>query len=153
MLPFGLTNALRLQKVMNDSFAPFFGKSVVVYMDDILIYSKSQGEHGEHLRQVLSLMRDFKLYAKLSKCDFLKHEIEFLDHVIGANGVKVDPRKLQSVREWLQPTDIKSLGSFFGPTTFFRCFVHGSSSLTAPLTSLLCKDVPWDSGVTLISAS
>ena len=128
---------------MNDTFAPFLGKFVVIYMDDILVYSKSQDEHVKHLHQVLSLLREAKPYAKLSKCDFLKHELDLLGYVISAEGVKVDPKKLQSVQEWPCPTDVKSLRSFLGLATFFRRFVQGYSSLTAPLTILLRKDCPW----------
>ena len=85
--------------MINDGIAPFLGKVIVIYnMDNILIYSKIQEEHTEHLRQVLSLLRDSKLYAKLSKCDFLKHEIDFLGHGVSADGVKVDPRKHESVQ-------------------------------------------------------
>ena len=93
---------------------------------------------------MLSLLRDSKLYAKLSKCNFLKREIDFLGHAISAVGVKFDPGKLESVQKWLQPTDVKGLRSFLGFATFFRRFVQGFSSLAAPLTSLLCTKVPWD---------
>ena len=93
---------------------------------------------------MLSLLRDSKLYAKLSKCNFLKHEIDFLGHVISADGIKVDPRKLEFVQKWLQPTDIKGSRSFLGLATFLRRFCQEFSSLAAPLTSLLRNKVPWD---------
>ena len=131
---------------MNDIFAPLLGNSVVIYMDNILSNSKSHKEHNEHLRHVLNVLRVLRasrLYATFFNCDILNHEIDCLGHVISADGIKVDSRKLKFVQAGSQPTDIKTLRSFFGLATFFKNFVQGFPPLTASLTSLLRNNVPW----------
>jgi hypothetical protein len=103
VLCFGLTNApATFQRVMNNIFAPYLGKSVLVYLDDILVMSRTPAEHQhvEHLRAVLQILRKHKLYAKLSQCEFGKAELKFLDHVVGHGCVKVDPNKIKVLAEW-----------------------------------------------------
>ena len=98
VLPFGLTNApAAFMDLMNRVFKPYLDKIVVVFIDDILIYSKSHVEHGEHLRIVLQTLRTHQLYAKLSKCEFLLNSVSFLGHVISKEGVQVDPKKVEAV--------------------------------------------------------
>ena len=140
VLSFGLTNApATFQAVMNDVFRPCIGKFVLVYLDDILVYSRSADEHVQHLRTVLQLLRDHKLYAKLSKCSFNLPELEFLGHIVGADGVRPDPHKVQSVRQWPVPRDVRQVRSFLGLTNYFRRFIQGYSQLVRPMQLLLRK--------------
>ena len=115
VMPFGLTNAPAVfMDLMNRVFSSFLDKFVVVFVDDILIYSKSKGEHENHLRIVLQTLRDNKLYAKFEKCDFWKEEVKFLGHVVSKDGVSVDPSKVEVVMNWKQPTTITEIRSFLG---------------------------------------
>ena len=107
VLPFGLTNALAyFMDLMNRVFRPFLDKFVVVFIDDILVYSKSMEEHTEHLRTVLSTLANHKLYAKLKKCEFWMERVHFLRHVISKEGISVDPAKVATVVDWPRPTNI-----------------------------------------------
>ncbi len=134
-LCFGLTNAPSTFQRMNSIFAPL-SKFVLVYLDDVLIFSRDPEEHIEHLRQVMSLLRQHKLYAKLSKCDFNKPELKFLGHVIGREGISVDPEKIDVIRKWPVPKDVSELRAFLGLCNYFRRFVHGYSQIAGPLTAL-----------------
>ena len=122
---------------MNKVFASIIGKCVVIYMDDILVYSRTLEDPLLHLKTVLSMLRQHQSYAKLSKCEFLQSELVFLGHIVGADGLKPNPAKIVAVQEWPTPTSVKDLCAFVGLATFFRRFVQGFSSLVAPLTSLL----------------
>lgn len=142
VLSFGLTNApATFQGVMNKIFERYLGKFVLVYLDDILVFSKNQEEHLEHLRKVFDILRKNKLYAKLTKCHFAKEELEYLGHVVGKDGIKVDPRKIETVAKWARPKDVSQLRSFLGLCNYFRRFIQGYSTLVAPLTHLTRKDV------------
>ncbi len=135
-LCFGLTNApSTFQRLMNSIFAPL-SKFVLVYLDDVLIFSQSPEEHVAHLKQVLGLLRQHKLYAKLSKCEFNKPELRFLGHVIGREGISVDPSKIDVIRQWPVPKDVSELRAFLGLCNYFRRFVHGYSKIAGPLTAL-----------------
>ena len=124
VMPFGLTNApATFQTLMNDIFRPFLDRFVMVYLDDILIYSDSPEEHAEHIRKVLDLLRKNKLYCKESKCEFFKTEVAFLGHVISGEGVKADPRKVQAVVDWPQPENVKQVRSFLGLANYYRRYV------------------------------
>ena len=134
VLPFGLTNAVSVfSSVMNDVFKDMVGRNVLIYLDDILVYSQTPEEHLVHLRAVLERLRVHHLSAKLSKCDFNKPEVHFLGHVVSAEGVHVDPRKTQVVRDWPTPRTPKDVRSFLGLANYFRRFVMGYSKLVAPL--------------------
>lgn len=100
--------------LMNEIFKDLLDSFVVVYLDDILIYSKSPDQHLDHLKQVLKRLQDHHLYAKLSKCDFFKSEVEFLGHVVGHEGVKVDPTKVKAVQDWPALACVKDVQSFLG---------------------------------------
>ncbi|KAK1646357.1 hypothetical protein QYE76_064162 [Lolium multiflorum] len=141
VMSFGLTNApAYFMNLMNKVFMKYLDKFVVVFIDDILIYSKNEEEHAEHLRIVLGTLRDHQLYAKFSKCEFWLKEVGFLGHVISAGGVSVDPSKIQSIMEKKAPTNQTEVRAFLGLAGYYRKFVEGFSSIARPLTQLLKKD-------------
>ena len=145
VLCFGLTNApATFQRTMNKVFKPFIGKSVAVFMDDILVYSKTAEEHLEHLEAILCTLEKEQLYAKLSKCEFFKSEVSFLGHIVGADGVKVSPTKVEALQHWPAPTNLKQLRGFLGLSNFFRRFIQGYAALCAPMSKLLRSTVIWD---------
>ncbi|KAL5744255.1 hypothetical protein ACOSQ2_027371 [Xanthoceras sorbifolium] len=145
VMPFGLTNALAaFMDLMNRIFRPYLDLCVVVFIDDILIYSQTAAEHDRHLRIVLQILREKKLYAKLSKCEFWLNEIAFLGHVISADGIKADPKKIEAVMEWKPPRNVSEIRSFLGLAGYYRRFVKGFSSIATPLTKLLHKNVRYE---------
>ena len=145
VLAFGLTNApATFQNVMSDVFRQHLGKFVLVYLDDILIFSKSPEEHAEHLKVVLDLLRKHEFYAKMSKCEFNKPELQFLGHIVGRDVIKMDPQKTAVIDQWPVPKDVHQLRSFVGLATYFRRFVQGFSKLVSPMTDLLRGKSPWD---------
>ncbi|KAJ9521797.1 hypothetical protein QJQ45_024663, partial [Haematococcus lacustris] len=142
VLCFGLTNApATFQRMMNNVFKPLINECVLVYIDDILVMSNTPEEHVQHLRQVLQLMRENKFYAKLARCEFNKTQLAFLGHIVGSNGIAVDPAKVQVVKEWPTPRNLKDLQAFLGLANYFRRFIPNFSSLAAPLTNLTSKQV------------
>ncbi|KAK9024146.1 hypothetical protein V6N11_004323 [Hibiscus sabdariffa] len=144
VMPFGLTNAhAAFMDMMNRVFRPYLDQFVVVFIDDILIYSRSEAEHVEHLRIVLQTLRDHRLYAKLSKCEFWLKKISFLGYVVSAEGIQVDPGKIEAIVSWKQPKNVSEIRSFLGLAGYYRRFVEGFSIIAAPLTKLLKKDVPF----------
>jgi hypothetical protein len=144
VLPFGLTNApATFQTAMNTIFRPFLNKFVLVYLDDILIYSRTAEEHCSHLRQVLEVLREHRLYANLRKCTFAKPELSYLGHIITAEGIKVDPRKTAAVVKWPRPTSLGELRSFLGLATYFRKFISHFAQLAMPLHRLTRKAATW----------
>ncbi|KAJ9525841.1 hypothetical protein QJQ45_009290, partial [Haematococcus lacustris] len=140
VLSFGLCNApATFQRVMNDAFAPVLNQCALVYLDDILVMSKSVDEHLKHLRKVFDLLRLNKLFAKQSKCEFMRNTLKFLGHVIFAGAIAVDPEKIKSISSWPVPQSLQQLQSFLGAANFVRKFVHNFSVLAAPLTDLCGK--------------
>ena len=120
MLPFGLTNApAYFMDLMNRVFHAYLDKFMVVFIDDILVYSKTKEDHIEHLRTVLSTLANHKLYAKLKKCDFWMEKVQFLGHVISAEGISVDPAKITTVVGWPRPTNITEVRSFLGMAGYY----------------------------------
>ena len=113
---------------------------MVIFVDDILIYSKSEEVHEEHLRIVLETLRREKLYAKLSKCAFWLKSISFLGHIISEEGISVDPEKIQAVKDWKAPKTVKGIKSFIGMAGYYKRFVQDFSKIATPLTKLTRKD-------------
>jgi hypothetical protein len=145
VMSFGLTNASAyLMYLMNLVFMPELDKFVVVFIDDILVYSKSEDEHTKHLHIVLQRLRDHRLYAKFSKCDFWLREIKFLGHTISQDRIAVDPEKVQEVMDWRPPTTMRQIRSFLGLAGYYRRFIPDFSRIAKPMTELLKKGVKFD---------
>lgn len=124
VMPFGLTNApATFQAAMNILFALLLRKCVLVFMDDILIYSATLKEHLKHLEQVFTILQENQLYVKLSKCSFAQQELEYLGHVISGAGVQTDPTKISAVRDWPVPTNAKPVRGFLGLIGYYRRFI------------------------------
>src|SRR5512142_1521282 len=141
VMSFGLTNAPAFfMNLMNKVFMEFLDKFVVVFIDDILIYSKSEEEHEQHLRLVLEKLKEHQLYAKFSKCDFWLTEVKFLGHVVIAQGVAVDPSNVESVTKWTPPKTVSQIRSFLGLAGYYRRFIENFSRIARPMTQLLKKD-------------
>jgi hypothetical protein len=142
VMSFGLTNAPAFfMHLMNKVFMDYLDTFVVIFIDDILIYSKSEAEHEKHLSHVLQRLREHKLYAKLSKCEFWIDEVPFLGHVISRGGIAVDPGKVKDVLDWVVPQTVKEVCPFLGLAGYYRRFIENFSKIAKPLTSLLEKGV------------
>ena len=127
-MPFGLTNApAAFMDLMHRVFQPNLDRLVMVFVDDILIYSKSEEEHKDHLRIVLQALRDHQLYAKFSKCEFWLTEVRFLGHVVSASGVSVDPKKVEEVMSWERPNSVFEIRNFLGLVGYYRRFIENFS--------------------------
>jgi hypothetical protein len=145
VMSFGLTNApAYFMYLMNSVFMPELDKFVVVFIDDILVYSKNEAEHTKHLHIVLQRLCDHQLYAKLSKCDFWLGEIKFLGHTISQDGVSVDPEKVQEVMDWKPPTTVRQIRSFLGLAGYYRRFIPDFSRIAKPMNKLLKKGVKYE---------
>jgi hypothetical protein len=140
-MSFGVTNApAYFMYMMNKVFMEYLDKFVMVFIDDILVYSRSEEEHEGHLRLVLQKLRDHKLYAKLSKCEFWLKQVAFIGHVISKGGISVDPSKVQDVLSWKAPTTVNDIQSFLGLAGYYRRFIEGFLKISKPMTELLEKD-------------
>ncbi|KAL0541298.1 hypothetical protein IC582_021340 [Cucumis melo] len=144
VMSFGLTNAPAVfMDLMNRVFREFLDTFVIVFIDDILIYSKTEAEHDEHLRMVLETLRANKLYAKFSKCEFWLKQVSFLGHVVSKVGVSVDLAKIEAVTSWPRPSTVSEVRSFLGLTGYYRRFVENFSRIDTPLTQLTRKRAPF----------
>jgi hypothetical protein len=146
MMSFGLTNASAyFIYLMNKVFMEYLDKFIVVFIDDILIFSNTVEEHEKHLRLVLEKLRSNQLYAKFSKCKFWLTEVAFLGHVISVGGVSVDPSKVNDVLNWMPPTNVSEIQSFLGLAGYYRRFIQDFSKIANPMTKLLKKnkDFEW----------
>ncbi|KAD4179438.1 hypothetical protein E3N88_28029 [Mikania micrantha] len=148
VMSFGLTNApAAFMDLMNRVY-----RSVIVFIDDILIYSKSEGDHAGHIREVLEMLRREKLYAKFSKCAFWLQEVQFLGHVISLEGIMADLAKVEAVMKWNPPKTPTKVRSFFGLASYYRRFIQDFSRIATPLTKLTRKEVKYDWGPTQVQA-
>jgi hypothetical protein len=140
VMPFGLTNApSTFMRLMDHALRAFIGRFVVVYFDDILVYSKDLNEHINHLQCVLDILRKEKLYANLKKCSFCVEKVVFLGYVFSAKGIEVDEEKVTTIKEWPTHKSITDVTSFHGLASFYRRFVKNFSTLATPLTEIVKK--------------
>lgn len=145
VLPFGLTNApATFMHLMHETFRPFLDSFVIVFLDDILIFSKTQEEHARHVRQVLDVLRKQLLFAKLSKCELFRTEVEFLGHLISRDGVRMMEDKVKAVQEWPVPTTVTQVRAFLGTAGYYRKFIKDFSSVAAPLSDLTKDGVTFE---------
>ncbi|KAL0553620.1 hypothetical protein IC582_007520 [Cucumis melo] len=134
-MSFELTNAPAVfMDLMNRVFKDFLDSFVIVFIDDILVYSETEAEHEEHLYQVLETLRANKLYAKFSKCEFWLKKVSFLGHVVFSEGVSVDPAKVEAITSWPQSSTVSKIRSFLGLVGYYRRFVEDFSRIASPLT-------------------
>ena len=148
VMPFGLTNApSTFMRLMNHVLRAFIGRFVVVYFDDILIYSHNETEHIDHIRQVLHVLRENKLFGNLEKCTFCKDKVIFLGYVVSKHGIEVDESKIEAIKNWPIPMNVSQVRSFNGLAGFYRRFVKDFSTIAAPLNDLTKKGVEFVWGV------
>ena len=141
VMPFRLTNApAAFMDLMNRVFSTYLDKFVIIFIDDILVYSGNPEEHAKHLQTEFQILRERQLYAKFSKCQFLLDKVAFLGHVISAEGISVDPQKIEAIVNWKPPTNVFEVRSFLGLASYYRKFVQRFSKIATPLTNLLKKD-------------
>nr|GFA68596.1 hypothetical protein [Tanacetum cinerariifolium] len=140
VMPFGLTNAPAVfMDLINRVCKPYLDKFVINIIDDILIYSKNEKEHEEHLKAILELLKKEELYAKFSKCEFWIPKVQFIGHVIDSQGIHVDPTKIESVKDWASPKSPTEIRQFIGLAGYYRRFIEGFSKIAKPMTKLTQK--------------
>ncbi|GJR62461.1 reverse transcriptase domain-containing protein [Tanacetum coccineum] len=145
VMPFGLTNAPAVfMHLMNRVCKPYLDKFVIVFIDDILIYSKREEEHAEHLKSILELLKEEKLYAKFSKCEFWLSKVQFFSHVIDSEGIHMDPSKIESIKDWASPKTSTKIRQFLGLVGYYRRFIKGFSKIAKPMAKLTQKNVKFD---------
>ena len=141
VMPFGLCNApSTFQALMNDILGPYLRKFVLVFFDDILIYSKTWNQHLDHIQKIFSILQKSAVYLKKSKCSFGQTTVGYLGHIISDMGVAVDLEKIQAISSWPQPTTVKQLKGFLGLAGYYKKFIKDFGTIARPLTQLLRKD-------------
>jgi len=144
-MPFRLTNApAAFQHFINGVFSDLLNVCVVVYLDDILIYSDDITQYQSHVKEVLKQLRKAGLYAKAKKCEFHSDSIKYLGYVLSPSGLTVSNVKVKTIQEWLEPKKVKEIQSFLGFANFYRCFIFNYSDIVIPLTRLTRKNTPWN---------
>nr|GFB97147.1 putative reverse transcriptase domain-containing protein [Tanacetum cinerariifolium] len=144
-MPFGLTNTPAVfMDLMNQVCKPYLDKFVIVFIDDILIYSKNEKEHEEHIKAILGLLKKEKLYAKFSKCEFWIPKVQFLGHVIDSRGIHVDPAKIDSVKDWASPKTPTEIRQCFGLAGCCQRFIEGFLKIAKSMTKLTQKAIKFD---------
>ncbi|GKB16358.1 putative reverse transcriptase domain-containing protein, partial [Tanacetum coccineum] len=147
VMPFGLTNAPAVfMDLMNRVCKPYLDRFVIVFIDDILIYSKSRKEHEGHLKLILNLLKKEELYAKFSKCEFWLSKVQFLGHVIDSEGIHVDPTKIEAIKDWASPKTPTEIRQFLGLAGYYRRFIEGFSKIARPMMKLTQKSVKFEWG-------
>ncbi|GJX36366.1 putative reverse transcriptase domain-containing protein [Tanacetum coccineum] len=147
VMPFGLTNAPAVfMDIMNRVCKPYLNKFMIVFIDDILIYSKNKEEHEEHLKLILELLKKAELYAKFSKCEFWIPKVQFLGHVIDSKGIHVDPAKIELIKDWASPKSPTEIRQFLGLAGYYRKFIEDFSKIGKSMTKLTKKNVKFDWG-------
>ncbi|KAM0066873.1 putative nucleotidyltransferase, Ribonuclease H [Helianthus debilis subsp. tardiflorus] len=137
VMPFGLSNApSTFMRLMNQVLKPFLGRFIVVYFDDILVYSKDEQEHRDHLQQLFEVLAQERLFGNQEKCEFFSPQVTFLGYLISGDGIRADDKKVQAIRDWPTPTSIQQIRSFHGLASFYRRFVRHFSTIVAPMTEL-----------------
>ncbi|GJX84043.1 putative reverse transcriptase domain-containing protein, partial [Tanacetum coccineum] len=131
---------------MNRVCKPYLDRFVIIFIDDILIYSKSKKEHEGHLKLILKLLKEEELYAKFSKCEFWLSKVQFLGHVIDSKGIHVDPAKIESIKDWASPKTPTEIRQFLGLAGYYRRFIKSLSKIARPMTKLTQKSVKFDWG-------
>ena len=144
VMPFGLDFIPDVSRSINKIFQMYLDQFVIVFIDDILIYSRTQEQHEEHLRIVLQILKEKQLYAKFSKCQFWLDKIAFLGHVISDEGIYVDPQKIEAIMNWECPINVAEIRSFLGLAGYYRRFMEGFSKIASPLTSLMRKNTKFE---------
>ncbi|GKB60592.1 putative reverse transcriptase domain-containing protein [Tanacetum coccineum] len=146
-MPFGLTNAPAVfMDLMNRVCKPYLDKFIIVFIDDILIYSMDEKEHEEHLKAILELLKKEKLYAKFPKCEFWIPKVQFLGHVIDSRGIHVDPTKIESIKDWVSPKTPTEIRQLLGLAGYYRRFIEGFSKVAKSMTKLTQKGIKFDWG-------
>ena len=145
VMPFGLTNApAAFQRFMNDIFSDLLDVNVIIYLDDILVYSDDPAKHSEHVREVLRRLRKHNLFARLDKCHFSSDTVQYLGFILSKDGLKMDPSKVQTIQDWPEPRKVKDIQSFLGFANFYCRFISDYSDIVVPLTRLTRKGIKLD---------
>ena len=144
VMPFGLCNApSTFQRLMNKVFAKGINSFILVYLDDILIFSRSIGEHWDHLTTALDRLRRANLYGRLHKCEFLKDKVDYLGFEVSKDGIHASPEKVKAVLDWPRPQSVHDIRSFLGLASYYRKFIKGFLQLAKPLTDLTRDKAVW----------
>ena len=144
VMPFGLTNApIAFQQFMNDIFSDFLDVCVVIYLDDILIYSNNMSEHHQHVKEVLKRLHKTSLYAKAEKCKLHSESVEYLGYILSLSGLTMFDNKIKIIQDWLEPKKVKDIQSFLDFANFYHWFIFNYSDIVIPLTCLIQKDISW----------
>jgi hypothetical protein len=144
-MPFGVSNApAAFQHFMNDIFSDLLNVCVIVYLDDILIYSDDMSQHKKHIKEVLRRLWKHGLYANAGKCEFHRDNVEYLRYILTSDGLRMAKDKVQTILDWPEPRKVKDIQSFLGFANFYRWFIYGYSEITTPLTRLTRKNAPWN---------